>query len=66
MNYACEDELAIVPYFKNEVVSIAPTHDSPIIFLNSPNYSISEKFALIKDYIDGLRFTTSERIDMVD
>ena len=25
--------------------------------MNSPNYTISEKFALIKDYIDGLRFT---------
>ena len=34
------------------------THDSPIIFLNSPTYTISEKFVLIKDYIDGLRFTT--------
>ena len=58
MNYAYGDELAIVPYVKNEI-AIAPTHDSPIIFLNSPNYTISEKFALIKDYIDGLRFTTT-------
>ena len=57
MNYAYGDELAIVPYVKNEVVAIAPTHDSPIIFLNSPNYTISEKFVLIKDYIDGLPFT---------
>ena len=32
---------------------------SPIIFLNSPNYTISEKFVLIKDYIDGLPFTTT-------
>ena len=53
MNYAYGDELAIVPYVKHEIVAIAPTHDSPIIFLNSPNYTISEKFALIKDYIDG-------------
>ncbi len=44
---------------KNEIVGIAPTHDSPIIFLNSPNYIMSEKFVLIKDYIDGLRFTTT-------
>ena len=35
------------------------THDSPIIFLNSPDYTISEKFALIKDYIDQLHFTTT-------
>ena len=56
MNYAYGDELAIVPYVTNEIVAITPTHDSPIIFLNSPNYTISEKFALIKDYIDGLRF----------
>ena len=42
MNYAYGDELAIVPYSKHEIVAIAPTHDSPIIFLNSPNYTISE------------------------
>ena len=50
-------ELAIVPYVKYEIVAIAPTHDSPIIFLNSPDYTISEKFALSKDYIYGLPFT---------
>ena len=54
MNYAYGDELAIVPYVKHEIIAIAPTHDSPIFFfLNSPNYTISEKFALIKDYIVG-------------
>ena len=57
MNYAYGDELPIVLYVKNEIFAIAPTHDSPIIFLNSPNYTISEKFALIKDYIDGLHPT---------
>ena len=56
LNYAYGDELSIVPYVKNEIFTIAPTHDSPIIFLNSPNYTISEKFVLIKDYIDGLPF----------
>ena len=59
MNYAYGDELAIVHYVKNEIVAIASTHDSPIIFLNSPKYTISEKFVLIKDYIDGLRFTST-------
>jgi hypothetical protein len=57
MNDAYGDELAIVPYAKHDIVAIAPTHDSPIMFLNSPNYTISEKFTLIKDYIDGLCFT---------
>ena len=57
MNDAQGDELAIVPYVKHEIVAIAPTHDSPIIFLNSPYWTISEKFALIKDYIDGLHST---------
>ena len=57
MNYAYGDELAMVPYVKHEIVAIAPTHDSPIIFLNSPNYTISEKFALIKDNIVGLHST---------
>ena len=59
MNVAYGDELAIVPYVKNEIVAIAPTRDNSIIFLNSPNYTISEKFALIKDYIHGLRFATA-------
>ena len=59
MNYAYQDELAIVPYVKHEIVAIAPTHDSPIIFFNSPDCTISEKFALIKDYIDGLPLTTT-------
>ena len=57
MNYAYGDELAIVPYVKHEIFAIAPRHDSPIIFLNSP--AISKKFALIKDYIDGLPFTVA-------
>ena len=35
------------------------THDSPIIFLNSPNYTILEKCVLIKDYVDGLTFTVA-------
>ena len=43
MNDAYGDELAIVPYVKHEIVAIAHTHDSPIIFLNSPDYTISEK-----------------------
>ena len=51
MKYVYGDELSIVPYVEHKIVAIAPTHDSPIIFLNSPNYTISEKFAL---YIDGL------------
>ena len=59
MNNAYEDELAIFPYVKDEIVAIVPTHDSLIIFLNSPNYTISEMFVLIKDYIDGLPFTVA-------
>ena len=57
MNYSYGDELAIVSYLKHEIVAIAPTHGSPIIFLNSPNYTILEKFVLIEDYINGLPFT---------
>ena len=59
MSDASGDELAIVPYVMNEIVAIAPMHDSPIIFLNSPDYTISEKLALINDYIDGLPFTVA-------
>ena len=40
-------------------MTTAPTHDSPIIFLNYPNYTILEKFVLIKDYIEGLHFATT-------
>ena len=39
-----------------KLLLLHPTHDSPIIFLNSTDYTISEKFVLIKDYIDGLPF----------
>ena len=53
MNYAYGDELAVVPYVKHEIVAIAPTHDSPIIFLNSPYYTISEKFALLRIILMG-------------
>ena len=63
MNYAYGDELAIVPYVKNEIVAISPMHDSPIMFLNSPYYTLSEKFVLIKDYIDGLPFTIAHDFD---
>ena len=59
MNDAYGDELAIVPYVKHEIVAIAPKHDSLIIFLDSPYYTTSEKFALIKDYVDGLHFTVA-------
>ena len=59
MSYAYGDDLAIVPYVKNQIADSAPTHDSPIIFFNSPNYTISEKFALVKDNIDGLHSTTT-------
>ena len=59
MNYAYGDDLDIVPYLKHEIVAIAPTHDNPIVFLNSPNYTISENFVLTKDYIDGLPFTVA-------
>ena len=73
LNYAYGDDLAIVPYVKNEIVAIAPMHDSPIILLNSPNYTISKKFALIKEYIedayvvqeetDILQYSMAEAID---
>src|SRR4051812_31905685 len=56
MDYACEDELAIVPYVKNEIVSIAPTLDCPIICLKSPTH-IPENCALIKAQYDGLHLT---------
>ena len=53
MNYAYGDELAMVPYVKHEIVAIAPTHDSPIIFLNSPDYTISEKLPLLRIILMG-------------
>ena len=53
MNYAYGDELAIVPYVKHEIVAIAPTHDSPIIFLNSPNYTILRSLCLLRIILMG-------------
>ena len=57
MNYAYGDELAIVPYVKNDIVAIARRHDSRIMLLNRPKSSRDHSFALIKDYIDGLHST---------
>src|SRR3954462_15458025 len=54
MDYACEDELSIVPYVKHEIVSITPTLDVPIILLKSPT---PENFPLIKAQCDGLHLS---------
>src|SRR4051812_26888564 len=56
MDYACEDELAIVPYVKHEIVAIAPTLDCPIILMKSPTH-IVENCALIKAQCDGLHLS---------
>ena len=40
MNNAYGDELAIVPYAKNDIITIAPTHDSPVIFLDSLDVNV--------------------------
>ena len=53
MNYAYGYEFAIVPCAKHEIVSIAPTHDSPIIFLNSPNYTIWRSLLLLRNILMG-------------
>src|ERR1044072_2578777 len=55
MDDAYEDELAIVPYVKHEIVSIAPKLDFSIILLRSP--TIPENFALIKAQCDGLHLS---------
>src|SRR4051812_32632946 len=52
---AYEDELAILPYVKHEIVAIAPTLDCHIILLKSP--TIRENFALIKAQSDGLHLS---------
>src|SRR3954462_3747147 len=56
MDYACEDEIAIVPYVKHEIFAIAPTLDFPIILLKSPTH-IPENCALIKAQCDGLHLS---------
>src|SRR3954465_12372517 len=54
MDDADKNELSIVPYFKHEIVAIAPTLDCPIILLKSPN---PENFSLIKAQCDGLHLS---------
>src|SRR4051812_28919014 len=54
MDYACEDELAIVPYVKHEIVAIAPTLDFPIILLKSPT---PKNFPIIKAQCDRLHLS---------
>ena len=56
MDYACKDELAIVPYVKHEIVAISTTLDFPIILLKSPTH-IPENCALIKAPCDGLHLS---------
>src|SRR3954470_10660586 len=61
---AYEDELAIVPYVKHEIVAIAPTLDCPIILLKSPTH-ITENCALIKAQCDGmhLSYVPKDRVE---
>src|SRR3954471_9557089 len=56
MDDAYENELYIVPYVKNEIVSISPTLDFPIILLKSPTH-IPENYAIIKAQCDGLHLS---------
>ena len=53
MDDAYEDELAIVPYVKHEIVAIAATLDCHVILLKSPTH-IPENFVLMKAQCDGL------------
>jgi hypothetical protein len=46
----CED--------KNDILAVCDgtlTHESPTLFLNSPNYTIEEKFAYVEKYLCGLQ-----------
>jgi hypothetical protein len=45
----CEDE--------NDMVAISDDtliHESPIVFLNSPNHTIEEKYVYVENYLYGL------------
>src|SRR3954464_7127432 len=56
MDYACEDELSIVPHVKHEIFAIVPTLNCPIILLKYPTH-IPENCALIKAQCDGLHLS---------
>jgi hypothetical protein len=48
----CEDE--------NDMLAISDDtliHDSPIVFLNSPNHTIEEKYAYVENYLYGLQLS---------
>jgi hypothetical protein len=48
----CED--------KNDILAVCDvtlTHESPTLFLNSPNYTIEEKFAYVEKYLCGLQLS---------
>ena len=53
MNYAYGDELAIVPYVKHEIVAIAPTHHSPIIFRILPTTLYRRSLPLLRIVLMG-------------
>lgn len=57
MDELLEDDYATV--MDDEIVDncFALTYGSPMIVLNSPNYTLEEKFECIKHYVRGLKFS---------
>jgi hypothetical protein len=48
---------------KDDILAVCSgtlTHDSPTLFLNSPNYTLEEKFAYVEKYLCGLQLPCVE------
>ena len=52
VNTLCEDKNDILSVCENTI-----TYESPTVFLNSPNYTIEEKFAYVEKYLCGLQLS---------
>ena len=53
-------EVTILCEDKNDILAAHDstlTHESPAMFLNSPNYTIEEKFAYVEKYLCGLQLS---------
>jgi hypothetical protein len=56
-NPACLEVVTKLCEDKDDILAICSgtlTHDSPTSFLNSPNYTLEEKFAYVEKYLCGL------------
>jgi hypothetical protein len=59
-NPPCLEVVTKLSKDKDDILAVCSgilTHESPILFLNSPNYTLEEKFAYVEKYLCGLQLS---------